>query len=312
MGRPLVSIIMPVYNAEKVVGRAIESVLNQTFDDFELIIVNDGSTDDSGRICSEYAGKDSRINYIEKANEGVAVTRNRALKAVTGEMIAFVDADDYVGKRFLEKMISIKKENGAQISICSFMRFSSEMPEEKDSEASDITVWEHDDAMKNCYGSYGARVSGILWNKIYDSNLFEGLEFPVGLRNEDEFLLPKLIDKCSKVAVTDEIFYYYYENDNSITTNKNYLSSMDIYKVFDDRLRYFEAKGKDYDYFLSLTKKEYLDRIISRYKKTGLKELKDLYSEKYKEFSNNVTGAGYKVFKFSPSLYYFLVKLKER
>ncbi|WP_022765635.1 glycosyltransferase family 2 protein [Butyrivibrio sp. XPD2006] len=312
MSKPLVSIIMPVYNAQKVVGRAVESVLNQTLKDFELIIVNDGSSDSSGEILREYAKKDSRINYIDKANEGVAITRNSALDAVKGEMIAFVDADDYVRKDFLERMVSIKKDNNAQMAVCGFERFATDTPDLKTTYTPEIKVWDHGEAMKNCYGVYGLRMSGILWNKIYDANLFEGIRFPENLKNEDEFVLPKLVDKCSKVAFTNEVFYYYFENSNSITTNNKYMSSTDIYKVFDNRLEYFSAKGSDYSFFVRLTKKEYLDRIIARYKKTGLKDLRQLYKDKYNEFRDDVTGIGYKIFKLSPSFYYFLVKIKER
>lgn len=309
---PLVSIIMPVYNAQKVVGRAIESVLNQTFKDFELIIVNDGSSDGTGEILSEYAKNDSRINYIDRPNEGVAITRNIALDAVKGKMIAFVDADDYVSKDFLERMVLIKKDNNAQMAVCEFERFATDTPDLKTTDTPEIKVWDHGEAMKNCYGVYGLRMSGILWNKIYDANLFEGIRFPENLKNEDEFVLPKLVDKCSKVAFTNEVFYYYFENSNSITTNNKYMSSTDIYKVFDNRLEYFSAKGSDYSFFVRLTKKEYLDRIIARYKKTGLKDLRQLYKDKYNEFRDDVTGIGYKIFKLSPSFYYFLVKIKER
>ena len=308
---PKISVIMPVYNAEKVVGRAIDSVLDQTYEDFELIIVNDGSKDKSGKICSEYALKDSRIKYINKENQGVAIARNIALEASTGEKIAFVDADDCVCKDFLEKMIRVMTENNAQIAICNYDRFCKDLPNENEV-AEKIMVWNHNEGLKNCYGYYGAKVGGILWNKIYDAELFQCITFPDGLKNEDEFVLPKLIDKCSKIVVTNEILYHYYENSNSITNDANYYSSMDIFRVFDDRLKYFEAKGSEYDYFVKLTKKEYLDRIIARYKKTKSEELKDLYSKKFYEYKGSVASIGYKIFKFSPDLYYFIVNLKEK
>ena len=303
---------MPVYNSEQYLARALDSVLSQTYDNFEVLVIDDGSVDESSTICRNYANKDSRIRYFRQENSGVACARNKALEYVTGDIISFVDSDDCLSNYFLERMVSIKKDNNAQMAVCGFERFATDAPDFKTINTTEIKVWDHGEAMKNCYGVYGLRMSGILWNKIYDANLFEGIRFPENLKNEDEFVLPKLVDKCSKVAFTNEVFYYYFENSNSITTNNKYMSSTDIYKVFDNRLEYFSAKGSDYSFFVRLTKKEYLDRIIARYKKTGLKDLRQLYKDKYNEFRDDVTGIGYKIFKLSPSFYYFLVKIKER
>ncbi len=114
------------------------------------------------------------------------------------------------------------------------------------------------------------------------------------------------------MTYVDAILYYYYENGNSITTNAKYLASKDIYKVYDNRLEYFGNKGSAYAGFVNRTKKDYLDRIISRYKKSGSNELRSLYSEKYNAFKDNVSGVGYKIFKYSPALYFYLVKMKDK
>lgn len=304
-----ISVIVPVYNAEKYLRRALDSICNQTYKNLEIILVDDGSTDGSGSICDEYKEKDERIVLVHQKNSGVSVTRNKALSLCTGEIIAFVDADDYIVPCFFEKMLQLKKEYNAEMAICNFKRFSSDEIPDVDENKGDIQVWNREEALKNVYGSKGYLVSGTLWNKLYDAKLFEDLYFPEGLKNEDEFLLPKLIDRATNVVFTSDIMYYYYENKNSITTENSYLLSEDIYKVFDDRMQYFREKGAGYNYFIKLTEKEYLDRIISRYKKTESKKLRHRYQEKYKQFKNDVPGIGYLIFYYSPKLYYIIVKI---
>lgn len=304
-----ISVIVPIYNAEKYLRRALDSICNQTYKNLEIILIDDGSTDGSGAICDEYKEKDARIVLVHQKNSGVSVTRNKALSLLTGEMIAFVDADDYIIPCFFEKMIQLKKEHNAEIAICNFKRFSSEPIPDVDEHSDAIQVWNKEEALNNVYGSKGYLVSGTLWNKLYDAKLFEGFRFPEGLKNEDEFLLPKVIDRATNIVFTSDIMYYYYANTSSITTEKNYLISEDIYKVFDDRMQYFQEKGKEYNYFIKLTKKAYLDRVISRYKKTGNKDLQHRYREKYTEFKSDVSGIGYLIFYYSPKMYYFVVKL---
>lgn len=304
-----ISVIVPVYNAEKYLRRALDAICGQTYKNLEIILIDDGSTDRSGAICDEYKEKDSRIIVMHQVNSGVSVTRNKALSLVTGELIAFVDADDYIIPDFFEKLVCIKNKQSAEMVICNFRRFSSDKIPCVEKCKGEVQVWNKKEALRNVYGSYGHLISGVLWNKLYDAKLFEELRFPEGLKNEDEFLLPKLIDRTNTVAYTSEIMYYYYENGNSITTNSNYLNSEDIYKVFDERMKYFEQKGNEYDDFVRLTKKSYLDRIISRYKKTKNKDLLRRYRNKYQEFKNDVQGIGYRIFFCSPGLYYGIVKI---
>ena len=303
-----VSIIVPIYNREKYICRALDSILNQTYRNYEVVLMDDGSTDRSGEICKKYASEDDRIHYYHQENCGVAKARNNALKHVSGNMIAFVDADDCVTKDYLEKMLDQKNRYSAQMVICGFKRFSGDKPDVLEDQKYTPIVWNHDKALLNCYGQHGPAVCSVLWNKIYDADLFNGLSFPEGLRNEDEFLMPRLLDKCERVVFSDVPLYFYYENDSSITTSDSYILSTDIYKIYDDRLELFSNKIGDYSRFIALTKKEYLDRIISRYKKSRNKMLYDLYKEKFQLYKDSV-GNGYRVFYISPVLYFALVKI---
>ncbi|MBQ2407313.1 MAG: glycosyltransferase [Lachnospiraceae bacterium] len=303
-----ISVIIPVYNAEKYLKRCIESVINQTYKNLEIIMVDDGSKDNSGSMCDEYAAKDNRIKVIHKQNSGVSDTRNTGLDNVTGDMIAFVDSDDYIVSDFFEKLYSLKGKENAHIAMCNFSRFSKDIVKEEQTNP-EIKSWTGRDILNNIYGVYGNLFSGVLWNKLYDACLFDGLKFPVNLRNEDEFMLPKVLDRAGKLVYTSEKLYFYFENDNSITTDNKYLSSDYIYRVFDERMEYFSKKGSNYDSIVKATKKAYLDRIIIRYKKTADRKLFDMYKVKYKEFKSGVNGIGYSIFAVSPGFYFFLVKI---
>ncbi len=153
MDRPKVSVIMPVYNSGKYLNKAIESVLSQTYEDFELVIVNDGSTDNSASICRKYAEKDKRIKFIDQKNKGVSAARNTALASVSGHNIAFVDSDDVIDKHFLEIMLREKEKSSAEIVMCSFERFSTDRPSFKDNNGAKTVTWNHDEALNNCYGA---------------------------------------------------------------------------------------------------------------------------------------------------------------
>lgn len=308
MEKPKISVIVPVYNAEKCLRRALDSICNQTYKNLEIILVDDGSKDGSGIICDEYKEKDNRIVLVHQENSGVSVTRNKALSMVTGELMGFVDADDYIVPDFFERLYQCKKKTGADIAMCNYVRFSGDV-ELVQVEHVEPKVWTGMEALKNIYGSYGHLFSGVLWNKLYESKLFEEFRFPEGMKNEDEYLLARVIDKANAVAFIDENIYHYYINEGSITESSSYLMSEDIYKVFEDRMVYFSAKGQEYDEIVNLTKKAYLDRIISRYQKLPNKDMRIRYREKYKEYGQSVEGIGYQIFNVSPKMYYLLVKL---
>lgn len=210
---PMISIIVPVYNVEKYLNRCVDSILNQTFTDFELILVNDGSTDKSGEICDEYAEKDHRIKVIHKKNAGVSSTRNVGLENAVGEYIMFCDADDFVSEVWCEVMYktALKYPNAWVVSNLEKVYDDNEILNHFDDKT---LVCER----KRYYWIYNEGLSGYCWNKIYKNDLIKkhNLSFdnsiPVA---EDVKFNTDYLKLCSEIIYINFPLYYYYQNQNS-------------------------------------------------------------------------------------------------
>jgi len=226
----LVSIIMPVFNAEKSVSRAIDSVLNQTYKNWELIIVNDGSTDNTNDICTKYKQKDSRVKLVSQNNSGVAIARQTGMSYAKGEYIIHLDSDDYMESIMLNNMISLAKSTKADIVICDFNEVASNnslilRSQAKAFNASETIggdfIWSILDGV-----SYGA-----LWNKLIKRSLFDTdtQYFYKGINySEDVLALAKLLYGTQyKIIHLPKALYYYTINEDSITrkwTNSTFKS----------------------------------------------------------------------------------------
>ena len=218
MQEPLISIIVPVYKVENYLDRCIESMVNQTYTNLEIILVDDGSPDNSGKICDKWAKADSRIKVIHKENEGVGIARNTALAAAKGEYIAFVDGDDYCFSRLYEILYSNLINENADISICSYY--------ENDVETDDVPLTNHKpeikqsaDVMPNvCVGDYAF---GVLWNKLYKKEVVEGLTMPPLKCSQDLPYNYYAFKRAKKVIICDEQLYFY-RNRATSTTKSNF------------------------------------------------------------------------------------------
>ena len=221
----LISIIVPVYNAEKYLIVAIESILNQTISDIELILIDDGSTDNSAKICDEYAEKDKRIKVVHHENRGVSKVRNEGLQLAKGKYIGFVDADDFIEKDMYEFLIKNITNYNCDISICGYTKKS-----EIDNSVDIVEVIENKDAMLRLLLQDG--VEGYLWNKIIRRDLFYGIEFPNEISiAEDMYVLWEVLKKSKKICISSKICYHYIQHTNSLC-NKNFsIKRLDILKV---------------------------------------------------------------------------------
>ena len=214
---PIVSVIVPVYNAEQYLEGCIKSLLFQTLSDIEIIIVNDGSTDLSSEICKKYLLVDSRIKYIEQKNQGVSIARNQGKKVANGEFVIFVDADDEIAENMLEKLYNDAISNDADIAICSIQRISDKSEVvEIDSTVSEITIYDKVDALK-CYLVESKFEIGV-WNKLFRKTLIDSIEFYSGKKmNEDKFFAFEAICSSKRVIFRNEGLYYYYERIGSVS-----------------------------------------------------------------------------------------------
>ncbi len=235
----LISIIIPIYNAEKWLQRCINSVLNQTFSHFELLLVDDGSTDRSSEICDMNALQDERIKVCHKKNGGASTARNKGIEMARGEFISFIDADDYIRPEFLETLLSLLLEHDADISACDFwwIKDGEKTEPVKDSfvKVSDepLTYFEH----------VGWACGVVVWNKLYRRKLFETRRFlEEEIHHQDEWIIHYLLNDAKRIVYTNEKLYVYLIYDTSLVHTempfscyKGYMALMDRVKMLDEK-----------------------------------------------------------------------------
>lgn len=216
---PVLSIIVPVYNEEKYLKRCIDSILNQKFSNYELILINDGSTDGSGDICDEYQLADNRVRVIHKENGGLSSARNYGLQIAVGKYIGFVDSDDWITADMYSFLIETAIDSEADIVASSYILTKGEERFRKEEQS--IICLEGRDKIK-FYLESGMkyRVSDYpVWNKVYKKKLFEELQFPEGQLYEDAVINYRLIKKSNKFVKSNKTTYFYFQDNDSITRN---------------------------------------------------------------------------------------------
>lgn len=212
----LVSIIVPIYNVAPYLKRCLDSLKNQTYSNLDIILVNDGSKDESEEIAKEYLD-DSRFRLFTKENGGLSDARNYGMKYILGSYICFIDSDDYVEKNYVEVLLKNLKENDSDISICNFYYDFNGSLERRD-RRDGIYTFNNIDSIKEIYkfDSYGVGV----WNKLFKKELFDGILFPYGKVSEDYYIMYKVFYKTTKVVYDTIPLYHYIQRQNSITKNK--------------------------------------------------------------------------------------------
>lgn len=206
----LVSVIVPVYKVEKYLPRCIESIQNQTYKNLEIILVDDGSPDNSGAICDEYAKRDNRIKVIHQDNKGLSGARNAGLNCASGGYICFVDSDDYLDKDLVKENLQRLLAEDADVIIFNII----EVHRNSTKKRFLVDGKEHD----TLWNFSKAPVSACC--KLYKADIWKNLRFPVGLNHEDYYTMPYVVTRARKI-ITNEKYYYYYDrtNEGSITTN---------------------------------------------------------------------------------------------
>lgn len=238
-----ISVIIPVYNAEKYLDRCMDSVLKQTYTNLEIFLVDDGATDNSGKMCDEYAKKDNRIKVIHKKNGGLSDARNAALAEVTGEYIGFVDSDDYIADDMFETLYNLVKKYNAEISVAAYYEIrKGKIIDVQDS--GQLNLYSREEAIIELLRD--TKIQSYAWNKLYKRELFENIKYPKGKHFEDIATTILLFEKANKVVRLEKPVYYYVRRDDSITENRNYKTYKDyIDVVFNKYLYLFDKYGKD-------------------------------------------------------------------
>lgn len=220
--KDLISVIIPVYNVEKYIKRCLNSICAQTYKRMEIILIDDGSTDGSEKICDYYTKVDSRIKVIHKNNSGVSEARNVGLKVAKGEYITFVDADDFVSKLYLEKMYILCKQNNCDISIIGTIEYDENIDKEYNSGKSLKRTLDKTKALEEMLNE--KYYYGCVWGKLYKSKMWENIFFNKNTKiGEDLEVLYKVFLNSHKVNVnTKERLYYYTKNRNNSATKGGY------------------------------------------------------------------------------------------
>lgn len=212
-----ISIIMPVYNVGEYLPKTIESVLNQTFTDFELLLIDDGSTDNSGEICDEYAKKDERIRSFHKSNGGASTARNYGLDRAKADIIGFMDSDDLISENMYESLYRSLISNDADMSMCRLLDcYGGKIPQFEPCVKDE--VFSQEEAIKEIFIAKRASVWPV--NKLYKKTLFDNVRYPVGKITEDGYIILDLLSQCRRVVLVNDAVYYYMHRENSVTTTK--------------------------------------------------------------------------------------------
>lgn len=257
MKDPKVSIIIPVYNVKKYLKKCIESIVNQTFRDIEIIIINDGSTDGSCKLLAQM--KDERIVIINKENEGLSSARNVGIEMAKGKYLAFVDSDDWVASEYIEKMYDVCEKYDCDIVQCSYEDVYSEDIGISE-ETKNVTPMFYS-GKEFSYATYTllSWECNLSWNKLYRRELFEEIRFPKGKIHEDEFTTYKIVWNSCKIGVISNKLYYYRHRAGSIMQQTYNKDRLDASIAFFERADFYKDRGEvELAY---LTQKRHLDWV---------------------------------------------------
>ncbi len=242
----MITIVVPVYKVEEYLERCVDSILKQSYKDFELLLVDDGSPDNCGKMCDEYSEKDKRIFVIHQKNGGLSSARNTGInwfyEQNRSDYIAFVDSDDWLHPDYL-KILADGIKNDIKISICNYTRVTDIIPH-KNFDDINYELISPEDLLVNHSWQYN-----YAWGKLYHKDLFQDIRYPVGKNFEDTFTTYKLLHQCEKVSYTDIPLYYYFRNETGISRSPWNTSELVIFDAMEEQLRFYKEKNlqKAYD-----------------------------------------------------------------
>lgn len=232
---PLISLVIPVYNVEKYLDKCMESVLAQTYDNFEVILVDDGSTDDSGKMCDEYAKKDSRVIVYHKPNGGLSDARNFGVEHCNGNLVSLFDSDDYMANYYLEYLWYLMNKYHADMSCGQCIRVYDYSPVEINDDSNIEEVLNTEEMLERiCYTSVGAD------SRLYKKEHLLANPYPIGKLYEDLATTYKIVSQCEKIVCSNKILGFWVMRDGSITREKITENQFDIFDAEDGLVKYYK------------------------------------------------------------------------
>ena len=303
MSEKKISIIVPIYNVEKYLNKCVESIVNQTYKNLEIILVDDGSVDNCPAICDMWAKKDSRVKVIHKQNGGLSDARNFGLDIMQGEYVAFVDSDDYVEKDYIEKLYSAIIQNNADLAVCDYNTVD-ETYNILDKSKQDLKekVYNAENKFDYLFCETGIQYI-VAWNKLYNIEIFKSLRYVKNKIHEDEYIIYDVINHCKNIVTIRDRLYNYLIRANSITGSKQpNIRMLDAVDAFKYRLSKLNNNSK----YFSLVLNQYFYSFVLTYNKVkSNKELRKIvierYNEEYRKYSKFLKA-------FKNKLKYFLFR----
>ena len=272
--RPVISMIVPIYNAEKYLRRCLESVVNQTYTNLDIILIDDVSSDQSLEICRQYVQRDSRIQLYCQENRGVSAARNTGLEHMRGEYVVFVDSDDFISKHFIEILLKQIQKYQVALIMCDYVMLDENkeqayienfLPEMTQSCSRLVSCEEIYD---NMFKEHESIRFCVPWGKIYHKKIFYDLRFEEGKIYEDILIFHKIYEQVSMVCCIDVVLYYYVRSCNSIT-RKDGITQRDIERAYGlmRRLQYFHEQKQEK--YVRMTAAEIMWIAFSVYDQSG-------------------------------------------
>ena len=235
----LISVIVPVYKVEPYLDKCVRSIVEQTYQNLEIILVDDGSPDNCGAMCDAWAEKDSRIKVIHKENGGLSDARNAGMNVATGQWIAFVDSDDWVSAEYIDAMYQAIQKTGAEIAACDVLIAYGDIALKVSTQHAEIRVCNAEEAVGDVLQGKGFRA--VAWNKLYKKSLLVNEQYPVGKYHEDEFFTYRILAKASKLVYVDCTLYAYFQRPGSIM-NSISIKHLDTLDAYLERLEFLKTK----------------------------------------------------------------------
>lgn len=275
-----ISIIIPVYKVEKYLDKCLESIVNQTYRNIEIIVVDDGSPDNCPTICDSWASKDDRIIVLHKPNGGLSDARNYGIDKATGDFLMFVDSDDYVSTTICQKLLKLINKYNSDFSMCSTAEFDEDnIPSLLDQTFEEV-VYTGNQIFEQLF-AYKKYIM-TAWAKLYKKELFQTIKYPKDKLHEDEFIIHEILNHTSSFAYTSEPLYYYLQRNNSIMGKKNIKNYEDIFEAYKNRYQYIQIYKPELSYQNNL---HYLNNLRGLYFNCDnkYKELKSLIKAEHKK-----------------------------
>ena len=279
----LVSVIVPIYKVESYLPRCIESIINQTYKNLEIFLVDDGSPDNCGRIADEYAHKDLRIKVLHKENGGLSDARNYALDFITGEYVTFIDSDDTVDPKYIEILVDLISKSNTNVSMVGYQIFDDNMS---------ISVYDGGPFEKVIYSQEKALQKALkvqlmqsAWGKLYKRQIFKDLRFPKGMLYEDLAIFYDVIDMSNGIAYIDLPLYKYYLRSDSIMRQPFKIQQMDEVEIIDTVMAKLEYERSDLHYLINARKIYSYFLVLSRILSANDK---DKYLKQKNELKNKI------------------------